>query len=293
MNTAIGIDLGGSLVKAVAVNAHGEQTGRWSLPTGDNAGRAERPVFADAVAQIIREANDPGARIGLAAPGLAAADARSIAFMPGRLHGLAGLDWTNFLGRPVSVLNDAHAALLGEVWKGGAAGYENVILLTLGTGVGGAIMVNGQLLTGAIGRAGHLGHISLNPFGMPGITGTPGSLEDAIGEHTVARRSKHRFSTTRELVTAYEAGDAEAAEIWLKSIRHLGCAICSFVNILDCEAVVIGGGIAKAGPSLFQPLQSVLDEVEWRPAGHQVKLLPARLGDWAGAYGAASRALQS
>jgi glucokinase len=95
--------------------------------------------------------------------------------MQGRLNGLQGFVWTDFLDspRPVVVLNDAHAALLGEVWKGAARGYNNVILLTLGTGVGGALLIDGRLAQGNIGRAGHLGHVSLNSDGAPDIAGTP------------------------------------------------------------------------------------------------------------------------
>src|SRR5207248_10157438 len=140
--------------------------------------------------------------VGVSAPGLAAADRRCISHMPRRLQGLEGLDWTEFLGvgRPVPVLNDAHAALLGECWIGAAQGLQNVAMLTLGTGVGGAAMVDGKLLRGHVGRAGHLGHICLNPYGTPGITGTPGSLENAIGNCTIEERTLGRFRSTHDLV---------------------------------------------------------------------------------------------
>lgn len=147
------------------------------------------------------------------------------------------------------------------------------------------------LLRGHIGRAGHLGHICLDLDGAKDITNVPGSLEDLIGNWTVQQRSRGRFATTHELVAAYEAGDVLATEVWLRSIRALGCAIASFVNVLDPEAVVIGGGIARSGRSLFGPLQRVLDEVEWRPGGARVKLLSAKLGEFAGACGAARHAL--
>jgi glucokinase len=202
------------------------------------------------------------------------------------------LVWSDYLGttHPVPVLNDAQAALLGEVWLGAARGLDNVILLTLGTGVGGAAMVDGHLLRGHIGRAGHLGHICLDLDGAKDITNLPGSLEDLIGNWTVQQRSRGRFATTHELVAAYKSGDAFATKVWLRSIRALGCAIGSFVNVLDPEAVVIGGGIARSGRSLLGPLQRVLDEVEWRPGGARVKLLTAKLGEFAGAYGAARNA---
>jgi glucokinase len=213
--------------------------------------------------------------------------------MPSRLRGLEGLDWTELLGvdRTVPVLNDAHAALLGECWIGAARGLQNAVMLTLGTGVGGAAIVDGKLLRGHVGRAGHLGHICLNPYGTPDITGTPGSLEDAIGNCTIQLRSHGAFKSTHDLVAAYLAGDSLATAIWLKSVRELACAIISFINILDPEAIIIGGGIARSGDALFKPLQRYVDEMEWRPTGHSTRILPAQLGEFAGAYGAARNAL--
>jgi glucokinase len=106
-------------------------------------------------------------------------------------------------------------------------------------------------------------------------------------------RTGGRFATTHELVAACVQGDAAAREAWLRGIRALGCAIASLVNVLDPEAVIVGGGIASAGDALFVPLQRVLDETEWRPMGRSVMVRPAQLGEWAGATGAAWHALQS
>ena len=114
----------------------------------------------------------------------------------------------------------------------------------------------------------------------------------AIGNCTIGERTRGRFSTTHELVAAHLAGDADATAVWLRSVRTLACAIASFVNILDPEAAIIGGGIARAGAALFQPLQQFVDEVEWRPGGQRVKILPAQLGEFAGAFGAAWHALR-
>jgi hypothetical protein len=120
-----------------------------------------------------------------------------------------------------------------------------------------------------------------------GLGGNFGERE-FLGHGEIRLRDELR----RELVAAYKSGDAFAKEVWLRSIRALGCAIGSFVNILDPQAVVIGGGIARSDRSLFGPLQRVLDEVEWRPGGARVKLLSAKLGEFAGAYGAARHASQ-
>lgn len=227
--------------------------------------------------------------IGLSAPGLVAPDAQSIRHMPGRLQGLEGLIWSDVLDHPepIPVLNDAHAALLGEVWKGVAMGMQNVVMVTLGTGVGGAAMVDGNLLKGHIGRAGHLGHISLQLDGEPDICRTPGSLEWHIGNCTIEERSNGRFTSTHDLVRASVEGDSFAKEIWNRSIRYLAAGLTSFINILDPEAIVLAGGIAESGTELFLPLQSALDEMEWLVQDHQVNILKATLGEYAGAYGAA------
>ncbi|HEY5954004.1 MAG TPA: ROK family protein [Terrimicrobiaceae bacterium] len=290
MNQLIGIDIGGTQIKMGSFSPNGKVLAQWIRDTGDRP-TAGAPAFAETVRQMLQEANAADARVGIAAPGVAAKDGRSIAYQPGKMHGIEGFDWGSFLGRPTPVLNDAHAALLGEVWQGAARGAKDAILLTLGTGVGGAILSDGRLLKGTFGRAGHLGHTSVTESAERSIFGTPGSLEAAIGNYSVKTRSDGRFSSTRELVEAHQAGDSEATVIWLKSVRVLARAVASFINILDPEIVILGGGIIKAGHYLFDPLDEYLGEFEWRPAGHRVRIVPATLGEWAGAYGAAWNAL--
>jgi glucokinase len=292
-NYGLGIDLGGTSVKVVAVTPAGKLLARFT----ESFNVRKRLHFAEVIRSAAKRAQAEQGRaarfLGLAAPGLAARDGRSIAFMPGRLAGLEGLAWTDYLRFPrrIPVLNDAHAALLGEVWRGAARGCQNVILLTLGTGVGGAAMVDGHLLHGHNGRAGHLGHVSLDPNGLPDICSAPGSLEDAIGNHNIATRSHGRFTTTRELIRAQSSGDEFAKAVWLKSVRALAAAIASFINVLDPEVVIIGGGIAQAGEVLFRPLQRFLDRMEWRPTRSQARIVPAVLGEFAGAIGAARNAM--
>jgi glucokinase len=288
-----GLDIGGTQIKAAAFDEAGRQ-----LATALTPGEALttsgdwRESVREALAILEKETGGRIERVGLAAPGRAATDARSICEMPGRLHGLVGCDWTDYLGRshPVPVLNDAHAALLGEVWCGAARGLRDCFLLTLGTGVGGAILCDGKLITGHAGRAGHLGHISLDPRGAPDILRTPGSLEDAIGNHNISARSGGRWTMTRDLLAAMQSGDALAAEVWNRSIRALAAGIASLINVLDPAAVILGGGIMAAGAQLLDPLNIALDEMEWLLDGRRVPLLPAQLGDMAGACGAAARA---
>jgi glucokinase len=295
MKYRLGIDLGGSSVKAVAVTAVGETLRQANVNFDPAAGQEWATCILEVVKRFHRELGGKPACIGLSAPGLAAKDGRSIAYLPNRLPGLEGFNWTKFLkiSNPVPVINDAQAALLGEVWLGAARGFQNVILLTLGTGVGGAAMVDGRLLRGHTGKAGHLGHICLDVDGAPDICGTPGSLEMLIGNCTIVERTGGRFQSTHELLTAHRAGDKRATIIWLRSVKALASAIGSFTNLLDPEAVIIGGGIARAKQALFKPLRGMVSQVEWKVCGHEVKILPAQLGEFAGAYGAASREMQS
>ncbi|KAF0179772.1 MAG: glucokinase [Limisphaerales bacterium] len=290
-NYFLGLDLGGTSIKAVAVTATGEKLRQRSVPFVDRD-----MEWAKKIRTLIRawrrELGEP-AGIGLSAPGLAAKDARSIAVMPGRLLGLERLDWTDYLAspRPIPILNDAHAALLGEVWRGAARGLRDVMLFTLGTGVGGAAMVDGHLLRGAIGRAGHLGHITVDWNGPRDDFNTPGSLEHFMGNKFIRERTKGRFASTHELVAAAIKGDAAAKEIWDRSVRALGCSISSLINVLDSDAVIIGGGIARAGETLFAPLERYVRHYEWQAGGHQARIVRAELGDYAGAYGSAANAL--
>ena len=296
MRYAIGVDLGGTDIKAAAVSESGEVLGRGADSTRDGGGAAGwLATIRSLVSRLTAERGSAPAGFGVGAPGLAAADGRSIAFMQGRLAGLQDLDWGQALGTGalVRVLNDAHAALLGEAWTGAAAGAREVVLLTLGTGVGGAILSSGRLVLGATGRAGHWGHVSLDPDGPRSITGMPGSLEGAIGNCTVAARSEGRFTDTRALVEAHLAGDPQATRVWRRSVRDLAVAIASIANAVDPELVVVGGGIARAGAALFEPLEADLADVEWRPLGRRIRVRPAALGELAGAIGAARAALEA
>lgn len=293
MNYAIGIDLGGTNIKGIAVTPAGKVLAEIAAPTGDDGTRDWAGNVRRVCIELRAEVETPPTWIGLSAPGLPARDQGSIASMPGRLRGIEGLKWGKFfkIAHPVPVLNDAQAALLGEMWQGAARRSRNVILLTLGTGVGGAAVVDGNLLRGHLGRAGHFGHTSLDPDGAPDITGTPGSLEDAIGGCTVTARSGGRFASTLALATAVTHGDKEAHTIWLVSVKALAAGVASLVNVLDPEVVVIGGGISRAGSTLFRPLRQYLNHFEWRPGGAKVRVVAAKLGDRAGAFGAAWNAM--
>ncbi len=292
-----GFDIGGTRIKAIAVSPEGRRLADAEALTQDGEVVQGEPAFAVECRTILKQWEaDFGvsaAAAGVAAPGVAAKDDHAMIFMVGRMQQVVGFDFRKALGSllPVPVLNDAHAALVGEAWIGAARGMVDVALLTLGTGVGGAMLVDGRLVKGHFGRAGHFGHACLDLHGAPGIFGTPGVFEDFIGNFGIVHRTDGRFTDTKELLEAVRNGDTEAAKMWGKSLHALACGIATIGNMLDPEAIIVGGGIAEAGPILWDGLEKALDRVEWRPNGHRLRLIRPELADWAGAFGAARRAM--
>jgi glucokinase len=295
---ALGIDIGGTRIKSASFDlASGRQLHSALLPTNDGTTAPDgSPAFAHTVRQLLAHHQDklgtPASAIGISAPGIALADGSAISSNPGKLAGLEGLAWSDYLDHPqVLTLNDAHSALLGELWQGAAKGLSDVVLLTLGTGVGGAITIGGRLFKGHSGRAGHIGHMSLDPWGAPDICQAPGSLELSLGNATVAARSGGRFPCTHDLIHALRDGDPLAEFVWSRSIDSLGAAIVSLINLFDPQLILIGGGIGEAWPDIAPRLERYLDVYEWRPnPPHGVPIRRAELGEWAGCYGAAAAA---
>ncbi|MBD2702030.1 ROK family protein [Spirosoma sp. BT702] len=287
----IGIDLGGTRIKGVLLDTDtGEVLHKQLTPTNDGEkGSGWKGAIAQTVTDLKTLISEPIEHIGLAAPGLPTVDNTAIACMPGRLEGLEGFNWSEYLGQPVHVLNDAHAALMAEARFGAARNLRHVAMLTLGTGVGGGLLVDGQLYQGFFQMAGHVGHITVDADAEHlDVTNMPGSLEDAIGNVTVSRRSYGRYQTTHELVDAYRQGEPLATLVWLTSIRRLAVALASIANLCSPEVVIIGGGITQAGDALFSPLATFMDLFEWRPSGKKTTIVKAHFDDWAGAIGAAS-----
>lgn len=286
MSYKIGLDLGGTHIKGVLIQSdeiirREQRSYRQDDQSWQQAALAVYRILSEQAGDVVNS-------VGLAAPGIAAADNRSIAHLPGRLPGVEQFDWSAFLGREVSVLNDAHAALWAEACWGVGKDRQHIVLLTLGTGVGGGLLLNGQLYQGFLQRAGHLGHMSVDVNStVAGITGTIGSLEEGVGEASLQRRSLGRFTTTYELVEAYRAGDTWATFVWLDSVRKLALGIVSCFNAFSPELVILAGGITKAGEHLLEPLTSFIDLYEWRPGGHSTPIVIAQFEEYAGAIGAA------
>jgi glucokinase len=289
---AIGIDLGGTKIKAVFIDENGNVKHQHFAETKDGEDAQWKNTIAEAIDNISQKINQYDCPIGISAPGIPDENNQCIAFMPGRMKGLENFSWRDHLKRNVHVLNDAVAALMAEARFGVCRNTKHAIMLTLGTGVGGAILINGQPYQGAFNKAGHLGHMVIDHLGEADITGIPGSLEDCIGNCTILKRTEGKFSSTHELIAAAENGNAWAKEIWLRSVRQLAIGISSLTNILSPEVVVIGGGIAEAGDALFLPLEQFMEQYEWRTGGNKVEIKKAAHHDLAGAIGAAAFALQ-
>lgn len=283
--TIIGIDIGGTFIKGVVIESN-EVKYKTTIETNDHQNQ-----WKQATVRILEKLSShtrlPIQAVGLAAPGITNPDNRSIFCMPGRLDGLEGLNWSEYLNQDVHVINDAHAALLAESKLGAAKNTANVVLLTLGTGVGGGLLINGALVQGYLHRAGHFGHIAIDSGSeAQDNTGIPGSLEDAVGEETLSQRTYGKYTSTRELVESYSQGEPWASYVWLSSLRKLALGLVSLCNAVSPDLVVLAGGITKAGDHLLKPLSTFMDLYEWRPNGESTPIRIAKFQEFAGAIGA-------
>jgi glucokinase len=289
MRYVIGIDLGGTNVKGAVLAEDGTVALHHYIPThADGDGQWRSNVLAMAH-WLLERHPAPIEAIGLSAPGLASAANDCILFLPNRLNGLENFIWSDYLPKHSFVLNDAHAALMAEAKFGAAKTFKNVVLLTLGTGVGGGLLIDGHLYQGLNQMAGHFGHLSIDADNQElSILGMPGSLEFSMGNYSVPKRTHQRFASTAALVEAYQRGDHFATYSWLSSVRRLAIGIASLINGLSPDAVILSGGITLAGQSLYDPLHAFLDQYEWRPGGKKTPVIQAHFSDLSGVVGAAS-----
>jgi len=291
MDIVIGIDLGGTNIKAIALDESGNSLYQCSHPTNDGE-KDWKAAILETICDIRSKVQGRNDVIGISAPGLPNKDNSAIAFMPGRLQGLENFVWSDFLGTTTFVLNDAISAMMAEARFGAAKGRKNAIMITLGTGVGGAILIDGKPYQGSFKKAGHIGHITIDSQGDRDIIGIPGSLEDAIGNCTIEKRSYGKYKSTQQLVEDYRKGDSFAAEVWLTSVKKLAIGIASLTNVLSPEIIVIGGGITSAGNDLFEPLAQYMSFYEWRTYGEKVEIVKAQFEEMAGAVGVACFAME-
>ncbi len=290
----LGIDIGGTRTKVVILDESGKILEKSEVLTEDSA--PEKELWKKKIIAIIKEKSrqyaeaDHNALVcGISAPGLVDSENKMTLHMPERLQGIENFNWSRALERDIKVVNDGHAACLAEYETYYLAqGIKNLLMLTLGTGVGGGIIIDGKLYQGNLQRAGHVGHLTVNLHGVPTMTKMPGSLEHAVGNFSVSERTEGRFNSVQELVDAHKKGDPEATTWWLESVQKLAVALASLNNILAPELIILGGGITSgAGDALFEPLKKFMFDYEWRPGGYQIKIKEAKLGGYAGAIGAA------
>lgn len=288
---AIGIDLGGTRIKGVLINSQGSLLHEIITETKEENNQWKEDVKTT-VEKLMTQSTETTV-IGLSAPGIPNKENTAIQFLPDRLQGIEGFIWQDHINASTFVINDAIAALSAEASFGSARNCEHAVLITIGTGVGGAILINKKIYQGAFQKAGHIGHMSVNMDGDPDICGMPGSLEEAIGNYSISKRSKGRFIDTLALLESVKKNDADAKAIWEKSIKALAVSIASISNILSPDKVILAGGITKAGDVLMDPLRTFMDQYEWRAGGNQLKIEIATFSDKAGAIGAAAFALSN
>jgi glucokinase len=284
---SIGIDLGGTRIKGVAIDASGNVLHQTYSPTNDGEGEVWKVAIATTVNELKQKLNSNHIAVGISAPGLPNKENTAIGFMPGRLEGLENFIWSDYLQCPAYVLNDGVAALVAEAKTGAAKESTNAVMVTLGTGVGGALLIHGKAYQGSFNKAGHIGHMVIDSNDDCDVTGMPGSLEECIGNCSIEKRTNGKFSSTHDLLKAYRNGDTLAKDVWLTSVKKLAIGLASASNLISPDTIVVGGGIAEANDDLFVPLNKWFDVFEWQPGGIRPQIVKAMHGDLAGAIGAA------
>lgn len=287
----IGIDLGGTAIKLGRFRQDGTCLESLSVATPQPATpTAVVDAMVEAITQLNRDRKTVA--IGVGTPGPADAMGR-IAKVAINLAGWHDVPLAEMLeaktGCPTVIANDANCAGLGEAWLGAGRRFRNLILLTLGTGVGGAIIWDGNLFIGHQGAAGELGLITLNPDGPMCNSGNQGSLEQYVSVQAIRRRTGKEPA---ELGVMAKDGDPFALEFWESYGRDLGAGLASLIYVLTPEAIIIGGGVSASAEFFFP---TALAEIERRvlPSSRiGLQLLVAELGNQAGMVGAAKLAWQ-
>ena len=300
-----GVDVGGTTVKLGFFDVEGNLLDKWEIPTRtENGGEKILPDVADSIKAKMAEKNvakEEVAGVGIGAPG--PIDSQGVVYKA------ANLGWGVFsikdvlgelLDMPVMAGNDANVAALGEMWKGGGQGHDDLVAVTLGTGVGGGIIVEGKILTGSVGAGGEIGHIHVedNETEVCGC-GNCGCLEQYTSATGIVRLAKRRLAkddtpsairienlTAKDVFDAVKAGDELAIEVAKQFGEYLGKGLASIACVLNPEIFVIGGGVSKAGEVLFDYIVPVFKKYVFRGCLNAEFAL-ATLGNDAGIYGAA------
>ncbi|SDW46240.1 glucokinase [Marininema mesophilum] len=305
---ALGIDIGGTQVKMGIVDARGQLLGRIEHPTPQKEGaEAALLEIASVAKQLATEANIPWkdiAGVGVGLPGF-------LDIPQGHIVQLPNLSWNDVpirkilekaLALPVTIDNDANVAALGEAWSGAGVGVKDLICITLGTGVGGGIIANGGLVHGSTGMAGEIGHIPVKQDGalcgcgrhgcletIASATGVMRLMQEAIarGEQTILHHDESDPLTTEKIFSAAKDKDPVAQEVVQQAVDALAYVMSILSLTFNPALFVIGGGVSKAGSTLFEPLEAAYHRRTLSYVAKGVLIRPALLGNDAGLIGAA------
>ena len=306
---AVGVDVGGTTVKLGVLDTDGNLFNKWEIVTRkEENGSHILPDIAASIDEKLKEFNiakEDVTGIGIGVPGPIDDN--------GVVHVAVNLGWgefnvnetlTKLTGIPAKAGNDANVAALGEMWKGGGEGFSNIVVVTLGTGVGGGIIINGKILAGVTGAGGEIGHIHINDDEEKACgCGNHGCLEQyasATGISNIAKKLLKQYNGKTVLTEAdtsakavfdgVKAGDALCIDIAKEFGFYLGKGLAMIASTVNPEAFVIGGGVSKAGEVIFDYIKPSFDKFVFKSAGN-VKFLLATLGNDAGMYGAAKLVL--
>lgn len=298
-----GVDIGGTTVKLGLFDVEGNVLDKWEIPTRtENNGEAILPDIADSIRDKMKQIDrDAVAGVGVGLPGPVDAE--------GIVHRAVNLGWGTFsvrdtledlLNMPVMAGNDANVAALGEMWMGGGQGCKDMVMVTLGTGVGGGIIVEGKILTGATGAGGEIGHIHVqdDEEDICGC-GNKGCLEQYSSATGITRLANKMLNSTKEdsvlrkgevsaktVFDAVKERDALAIKVAEQFGKYLGNALAAIACVVNPEAIVIGGGVSKAGEMLIDFIRPHYSRNVFH-GSRDVKFSLAMLGNDAGIYGAA------
>ena len=302
---AFGVDIGGTTCKIGFFDTNGTLLDKWEIKTNtENNGESILSDVAKAVDnKLAQEAisKDDVQGIGIGVPG--PVDSQGV------VHRCVNLGWGvvnvaeelgNLTGLKIKVGNDANVAALGEMWQGGAKGSKDVIMVTLGTGVGGGIIVDGKVVAGFNGAGGEIGHIHVtDSVDKPCNCGNTGCLEQVASATGVVYLANKKLAScdtpsvlrdgevsAKSVFDAVKAGDAVAQEIAEEFGRYLGLACANIAGVVDPQVFVIGGGVSKAGKILFDYIEKYYKKYAF-PSCKDAKFALATLGNDAGIYGAA------
>jgi glucokinase len=295
----LGLDLGGTNLKAAVIDVEPgmvpEVTASETRPTGADQGPTAVTGGMIALGADLAGMYGPFRGVGIGVPGLFDFDSGEIRFftnLPGAWEGFPlRATIAEGLGVPATLINDARAFTLAEATVGAGRGCSTVACVTLGTGVGGGLFINGQLHFGAFGIAGELGHQTVAPDGPTCGCGNPGCLEAVTRAPTIAAAAGR--TTMEDVLAGVGSGDPACVAAFRQAATYLGIGLANIVTVIGPERIVIGGGVAEAGEALLDPIREAVRSRVTLVPPEQVTIVGAELGAAAGAIGAALAAVES